>query len=58
MWLQRLSRPLEARSLPAEHIQDVGWGHLPRELAHRLLSVGRGGTMGLKGIHGVNQTWW
>lgn len=58
LWLQWLSRPLKARSLPAEHIQDVGWCHLPRELAHRLLSAGRGGAVGLKGTHGANQTWW
>lgn len=45
LWLQWLSRPLEACPLLAECLQDLGWGRLPRELAHRLLSVGRGDAM-------------
>lgn len=44
--LQRLSRPLEARPLLAECLQDLRWGRFPRELAHRLFSVGRGDAVG------------
>ena len=44
--LQGLSRPLEACPLPAECLQDLGRGRLPRELAHRLFSAGRGGAVG------------
>lgn len=44
--LHRLSRPLEARPLLAKCLQDLSWGCLPRELAHRLFSVGKGDTVG------------
>lgn len=39
LWLWWLQSKLEACSLPAEYLQDLGWGHLACELTNWILSA-------------------